>query len=61
MHKNQTSSLAENHAKVWRENLKRDQALLRDEYFQQKNSHKLLKQQSRLVDAVLQQIWLNFN
>ncbi len=61
MHKNQTSSLAENDAKVWRENLKRDQALLRDEYFQQKNSHKLLKQQSRLVDAVLQQIWLNFN
>lgn len=48
-------------SKAWREQLKQSQAQLRDHYFEHKSTHKLLKQQSNLVDAVLQQIWQHFN
>ena len=61
MQLNQTQSQEENHAKAWRESLKRNQALLRDGFFQHNNTRKLLKQQSKLVDDVLQQIWLQFD
>ena len=47
-------------SKAWREHLKKAQALLREDYFQHKNTRKLLKQQSNLVDDVLQQIWQHF-
>ena len=60
MQLNQKQSQEESHAKSWRENLKQNQALLRDDFFKHKNSRKLLKQQSKLVDDVLQQIWLQF-
>jgi [protein-PII] uridylyltransferase len=51
----------ENYAKLWRENLKQNQALLRDDFFKHKNTRKLLKQQSKLVDNLLRQIWLQFD
>jgi [protein-PII] uridylyltransferase len=60
MQLNQTQSPEANHAKVWRESLKQNQALLRDDFFRHKNTRKLLKQQSKLVDDVLQQIWVQF-
>ena len=61
MQLNQTQSLEENQAKAWRESLKQNQALLRADFFQHKNTRKLLKQQTKLVDALLQEIWLQFN
>ena len=61
MQLNQTQSPGENHAKIWRESLKQSQTLLRDDFFQHKNTRKLLKQQSKLVDDILQQIWLQFD
>ena len=61
MQLNQTQSQEESHAKAWRESLKRNQALLRDDFFQHNNTRKLLKQQSKLVDDVLQQIWFQFD
>jgi [protein-PII] uridylyltransferase len=61
MQLNQTTSKEENHAKAWRESLKQNQALLRDDFFQHKNTRKLLKQQSKIVDDVLQQIWIQFD
>lgn len=61
MQQKQTQSQEENHAKAWREGLKQKQALLREDFFQHQNTRKLLKQQSKLVDEVLQQIWIQFN
>ena len=60
MQLNQEQSQEENYAKLWRDSLKHKQALLRDDFFQHKNTRKLLKQQSKLVDDVLRQIWLQF-
>ena len=60
MQLNQEQSQEENYAKLWRDSLKHKQALLCDDFFQQKNTRKLLKQQSKLVDDVLRQIWLQF-
>jgi len=61
MQLNQEQSQEENYAKLWRESLKQNQALLRDDFFQHKNTRKLLKQQSKLIDDVLRQIWLQFD
>ena len=51
----------DHHAKIWRDDLKLSQAKLREEFFAHKNTRKLLKQQSKLVDRVLQQIWQQFD
>ena len=61
MQLNQIQNPEENHARAWRESLKQNQTMLRDEFFQHKNTRRLLKQQSKLVDDILQQIWLQFD
>ena len=61
MQLNQIQNQEENNARAWRESLRQNQTLLRDDFFQHKNTRKLLKQQSKLVDNILQQIWLQFD
>lgn len=46
---------------VWREQLKAQQAQLRDEFYSKKNTSKLLKQHTKVVDKTLQAIWQTFN
>ena len=52
---------ADNQATIWRNELKQAQALLRDDFFEYKNTRKLLSQQSKLVDGVLKDIWKQFD
>ena len=57
---NQIKTHEESHARIWREKLKQAQLMLRENFFHHKNTRKLLKQQSKLVDDVLQQVWQQF-
>ena len=61
MQHNKIQTEEDNHSAAWRESLIRDQVKLRDDFFKHKNTRKLLKQQSKLVDEVLKQIWLKFD
>lgn len=56
----QRQSHEESQSKSWRDSLKQNQALLRDNFFQDKNTRKLLKKQSKLVDDLLRQVWDQF-
>ncbi len=51
---------ADNQANIWRNQLRVTQAILRDDFFEHKNTRKLLTQQSKLVDGVLKDIWEQF-
>lgn len=51
---------ADNQANIWRNQLRETQAILRDDFFEHKNTRKLLTQQSKLVDGVLKDIWAQF-
>ena len=46
-------------ASTWRSELKAQQSVLRDDFFKRKNTLQLLKQQTKLVDEVIKEIWLN--
>lgn len=52
---------ADNQANIWRDTLKHGQETLRDDFFEHKNTRKLLSQQSKLVDGVLEDIWQQFD
>ena len=51
---------ADNQATIWRNQLREAQVILRDDFFEHKNTRKLLTQQSKLVDGVLKDIWKQF-
>ena len=51
---------ADNQATIWRNQLREAQVILRDDFFEHKNTRKLLTQQSKLVDGVLKDIWEQF-
>ena len=51
---------ADNQANIWRNQLRDTQTILRDDFFEHKNTRKLLTQQSKLVDGVLKDIWAQF-
>lgn len=52
---------ANNQTNIWRNALQQAQAILRDDFFEHKNTRKLLTRQSKLVDGILKDIWNHFN
>jgi len=47
----------EGFARVWRQRLQADQAILKERFFKDANTARLLKQHSKLVDRLLQDVW----